>query len=90
MEPDRRAAQDAAIEAARAQFCRSEPHITFEKAQPQPQRPASLLPNGLFSGGLPGGLSGDKDVILLLGLVLLLMADGGDRLLILALVYIMS
>lgn len=47
--------------------------------------PIDNKPMNLF-----GGIFRDKDIVLLLALVLLLSSDGGDRLLILALIYIMS
>ena len=44
-----------------------------------------MLPQNLLSL-----LPKDGDVLLILGIVLLLLSDGGDRMLIMALVYIMS
>ena len=84
----------------------TEPYFEFEKKQTpdflpsqntQKQKPDKygeqfysnrLTPNK--SGNLFGSFFKDKDIVLILALVLLLSSDGGDRLLILALIYIMS
>lgn len=99
------AMQEDAIRRAREMFSRASPSLPdfeFEKKEepfafhsdkaakkpPEPDR-SQMLP-GNRSFGLFGGLFRDKDVLIILAIILLLSSDGGDRLLILALIYIMS
>ena len=99
------AMQEDAIRRAREMFSRASPSLPdfeFEKKE-EPfafhsdeavKKPPDPSGNQIYSGsrsfGLFGGLFKDKDILIILAIILLLSSDGGDRLLILALIYIMS
>ena len=99
------AMQEDAIRRAREMFSRASPSLPdfeFEKKEspftshfdeaiknpPEANRNQTLFNRRSFD--IFGGLFKDKDILIILAIILLLSSDGGDRLLILALIYIMS
>ena len=97
--------QEDAIRQAREMFRRASPQmpdIEFEKNEEplkfhnhdgtvrEAHHHSGFNSVGIRPQNKFGGMIRDKDIALLLALILLLSYDGGDRLLILALVYIMS
>ncbi len=79
------------------EFEKKETHEFFalpENKKTEPEKRAEPLFSGSITPnrtrGMSAGIFKDKDIMLILALILLLSGDGGDKLLILALIYIMS